>query len=87
MRLPLPGPWHFLSSQIFVTDVYTKPDFGHNEVSWVTCITRILALKAQCVSMIFSCEATQYPHLCVCVCVLSFEKFGICLWMTMYDYL
>ena len=30
------------------------------------------------IAVIFSCEATQYPHLCVCgLCVLSFEKFGI----------
>ena len=36
----------FSPSKILVTDVYSQPNCGHTDVSWVTCITRIFALKA-----------------------------------------
>ena len=36
----------FSPSQILVTDVYSQPNYGHTDVFWATCITRIFALKA-----------------------------------------
>ena len=46
---------------------------------------------------IFSCEATQYPHMCGCLCVLSLCVLSLCvlslvsacrqLCTTLYDYI
>ena len=36
----------FSPSQILVTDVYSKPNCGHTDVSWATCIMRIFAVES-----------------------------------------